>query len=114
MICAIRTATRRLSFQIPSFYTRHPSTSKKCFFPESPERPTIGHYWGPGESLPAHCKNIKFILNHGKVISVAYPLDVYCDFPMVCITDYYTLQKIEVILTTLWLSQLQINRKPFP
>ena len=52
MICAIRTATRRLSFQTPSFYARHPSTSQEVFVPESPERPTSGHYWGPGESLP--------------------------------------------------------------
>ena len=37
-------------------------------------------------SEAVHCK---FVLNDGKVISVAYPLDVYCDFPMVCITDYY-------------------------
>ena len=38
-----------------------------------------------------NCKNIKFVLNHGKVISVAYPLDVYCDFHMVCIIDHYTI-----------------------
>ena len=31
---------------------------------------------GPGVSK-VHCKNIKFLLNHGMVISFAYPLDVY-------------------------------------
>ena len=54
-----------------------------------------------------HCKNIKFVLNHGKVISFAYPLDVYCDFLIVCITDYYTItigqQKDVCTITALFL-----------
>ena len=45
-------ATRRLSFQTPSFYARQPSTSRDVFIPESPDRLTNDHCWGPGESLP--------------------------------------------------------------
>ena len=50
--CAFRNATRHLSFQIPTFCARYPSTSRDMFIPESPDRPTNSHYWGPGELLP--------------------------------------------------------------
>ena len=56
-------------------------------------------------SAVLHCKNIKFVLC--KVISLAYPLDVYCDFPMLCISDYYTItlgqQKDVCTITSLFL-----------
>ena len=37
-----------------------------------------------------HCNYVRFF-NPGMVISFAYPLDVYCEFLIVCITNYYTI-----------------------
>jgi hypothetical protein len=70
--CDFSNATRRLSFQTPSFYARHPSTSRDVFIPESPDRPTNDHCWGPGESLPT---------SHLQPVAISSPVQMQAEQP---------------------------------